>query len=446
MKLKKPTVTENQTELEIYVASLLHDQSVENTSVKDFSTVTKLADEKFHLKEIITEYTSEPSVSNKIEEDDKSISQKSTTVSDVIPLNNNFTNTEKRDDSEEELDESPRKKIKPQPLENDVLERNNKANIENKKSAESASEKIPESKTAIEQNNSLQEIEEKNSIERAQAKEERIASEEKLAKETIQLNASLKESAAQENKASDRETEHHQKVNQEVAEYKEKDFQEKTTDPRLQGVEKLLSKIALANVVAPVISKKEGTSTNDKTQIKNKGQTQAQQSSDVSLENAQSSFAHRENKSLKSILGNVFQTLVFEVNRLPLAVPLVKLGGIVNISKLDVTPLVGTPDWFMGLVPNERGNLMVVDTQKFLMPEQKAQPDREYQYLIILDDSQWALACHGVGDAKNLTPDDIRWSARSSKRPWFAGMVVEYMSALVEVDELINMLAENITD
>ena len=92
------------------------------------------------------------------------------------------------------------------------------------------------------------------------------------------------------------------------------------------------------------------------------------------------------------------------------------------------------------------GNLMVIDTQQYLRPEQvnQAQEKVSYEYLIILDNSNWALACHSVGDAKNLTSDDIRWSEKSSRRPWFAGMVVDYMSALIEVDELINMLAERI--
>jgi chemotaxis signal transduction protein len=108
--------------------------------------------------------------------------------------------------------------------------------------------------------------------------------------------------------------------------------------------------------------------------------------------------------------------------------------------------MVGTPDWFMGLVPNDRGSLMVIDTQKYLMPEQAANPEQEYQYIILLDDSNWALACHSVGDAKNLTHSDVRWAEKSSRRPWFAGMVVDYMSALIEVDARINMLVESVSE
>jgi purine-binding chemotaxis protein CheW len=242
------------------------------------------------------------------------------------------------------------------------------------------------------------------------------------------------------------EREHRMQVEREAASYEKREFKlEPEPDTRLKGVEKLLSKIAHVDLSAqPATQVADNRSTAPTTtKVSSKQATDVEQGK---LEVVKNSFEHRDSGPLKHSLGSVFQTLVFEVNQLPLAVPLVKLGGIVNISEVEVTPLVGTPEWFVGLVPNERGNLMVVDTQRFLMPEKENTSDKNYDYLIVLDDTQWALACHSVGDAKNLTPDDIRWSARSSKRPWFAGMVVEYMSALIEVDSLINMLAENVVE
>jgi len=231
-------------------------------------------------------------------------------------------------------------------------------------------------------------------------------------------------------------------------EFAEADDVEK--DPRLKNVEKLLAQIALAKI--PKTDQKTSPKAETKTQVVVADKKEEFHNTKDEVDNQQlittmeSSFEHRENTPLKEELGSVFQTLVFEVNQLPMAVPLVKLGGIIDLSGQEITPLVGTPDWFMGLVPNERGNLLVVDTQRFIMPERE-QPDQpDYKFLIVLDNSQWAIACHSVDDAKNLSPDDIRWSARTSQRPWFAGMVVEYMSALIEVDELINMLADNIVE
>ncbi|WP_196137348.1 chemotaxis protein CheW [Aliikangiella sp. G2MR2-5] len=218
-------------------------------------------------------------------------------------------------------------------------------------------------------------------------------------------------------------------------------------DERLAGVERLLARISAASQPAVNIPETELKSDSGS---KGKVHTVSDEVSktEISAKAAEATFQQRAPQKLKKILPNVFQTLIFKVGKMPLAVPLLKLGGIVKISGEDITPLVGTPDWFIGLVPNDRGNLMVVDTQRFLMPEQSSKPSSEmnYEYLILLDDSNWALACNSVGDAKNLTENDIRWSERSSRRPWFAGMVVDYMSALIEVDELINMLAETIVD
>ncbi|MET1254765.1 chemotaxis protein CheW [Aliikangiella maris] len=223
----------------------------------------------------------------------------------------------------------------------------------------------------------------------------------------------------------------------------------KEKDQRLANVEKLLSRISLATMPAPKINNTTQSLHEAKvdTQENTQSATKVQSTPQVQAEAEKATFIQRQVQRNKEILPDIFQTLIFQVAKLPLAVPLLKLGGITKITQQDITPLVGTPDWFLGLVPNERGNLMVVDTQKYLMPEQSSVvADDTYQYLIILDDSNWALACHSVGDAKNLTQDDIRWSEKSSKRPWFAGMVVEFMSALLEVDELINMLADNIVD
>ncbi|MCO7226090.1 chemotaxis protein CheW [Pleionea sp. CnH1-48] len=151
---------------------------------------------------------------------------------------------------------------------------------------------------------------------------------------------------------------------------------------------------------------------------------------------------HRIVQLSRNILGDRFQTLVFEVGKLPLAVPLQKLGGIHAYSDEDITPLFGSPDWFMGLIPSEQGNIMLVDTARLIMPEKYAQIEDQlnYDYAILLDDTRWALACTQVRDAKTLTHDDIRWAQKGTQKEWFAGMVVQFMCALLEVDSLINLL------
>lgn len=163
---------------------------------------------------------------------------------------------------------------------------------------------------------------------------------------------------------------------------------------------------------------------------------------DISLQEVFSDLSSREEVRLKQLLGDEFQTLIFDVGKLPLAVPLVKLGGIHAYSEEDITPLFGTPDWFKGLIPAEQGNIMLVDTARFVMPEKYEQikDQLDYKYAILLDDTRWALACTNVREAKSMSLDDVRWSEKGTKKAWFAGMVVQYMCALLEVDSLINLL------
>jgi len=457
MKLNKPKVTNTQTELENYVANLLEDSpnSTEQQVKEGKDSVTNLHDDEQRLADTANNVLSEniSTISQeKISVKEKTSVSENNVVEDVKPTKESMK-------VKENMEVKERNKIKESlgdviPLSNRVKKPKlvkgativKSVNLEEQVSKKKQPKTPPEKQTNFIKTgkSNLKDVD--SQIENQSTK--------RTNKNLSYVNKPFIEPA---------EKRHQDKVKEEVEAYSKLNYKEpEQNDARLKNVEKLLAKIALAKVVVPIpktetkISTKPATKAEVVNEIPVDTPSQAPstggkktsiaESEAISLESAKPSFAHRETSPLREHLGNVFQTLVFDVNKLPLAVPLVKLGGIVNVSQLEITPLVGTPDWFMGLVPNERGNLMVVDTQKFLMPERAESEDKEYQYLIILDDSQWALACHSVGDAKNLSPDDVRWSSGSSKRPWFAGMVVEYMSALIEVDELINMLADNVVD
>lgn len=136
-----------------------------------------------------------------------------------------------------------------------------------------------------------------------------------------------------------------------------------------------------------------------------------------------------------------FQALFFEVAGLTLAVPLTELGGIHQIDK--VGPLFGKPDWFKGVMLHREEKLSVVDTAKWVMPEkydEKLAESLNYQYLIMLDESNWGLACESLVTTASLQPDEVKWREAHGKRPWLAGMVKKKMCALVNVAELITLL------
>lgn len=423
MKLNKPPVTEEQTALEEYVDFLL----------TDLSNVTPIHTKRVNKKQEQT------SISK-----NKSESAESTSPPMIVAVDN----SQKQEVTEVEPVESDNQITKSQ-----VKNKQSLASIEEDVAGFITKELVPE-KNELQLNTNEHHEFIPESEEDELKKWDAVLTKEKemeiLAKEQHDKEELIKkERLRNKNEHEQLTREPHKKIvtsaKAEVNTQHERPpifdegLPEKEPDERLLKVEKLLARISLAT---KPLAKKEPIVTPEL-----KVEPEIQVENEISEETAQATFLQREITKTKDMLPEVFQTLIFNVEKLPLAVPLLKLGGIVPMSEeMDITPLVGTPDWFLGLMPHDKGNLMVVDTQKYLMPEQAKKESKEYQYLILLDNSNWALACHDVGDAKNLTQDDIRWSEKSSKRPWFGGMVVDYMSALIEVDELINMLAGNISE
>lgn len=138
-----------------------------------------------------------------------------------------------------------------------------------------------------------------------------------------------------------------------------------------------------------------------------------------------------------------FQTLIFEVAGLSLALPLTELGGIHQLT--EVTPIFGKPNWFKGVMLHRDEKMNVVDTAMWVMPDkcnEKLADSAKNQYLIMLDDSGWGLACERIIDTITLQPDDVKWRKFDGKRIWLSGMVKKKMCALVNVKQLIRLLQQ----
>lgn len=138
-----------------------------------------------------------------------------------------------------------------------------------------------------------------------------------------------------------------------------------------------------------------------------------------------------------------FQALFFDVAGLTVAVPLTELGGIHNMGKLNT--LVGKPDWYMGVMVHREQQLNVVNTAKWVMPEKydnQLENDIEYQYIIMLDNSSWGLACEKLINTVTLEQEDVKWRESSGRRPWLAGLIKERMCALLDVSALIKLLEQ----
>lgn len=136
-----------------------------------------------------------------------------------------------------------------------------------------------------------------------------------------------------------------------------------------------------------------------------------------------------------------FEALLFDVGGLTLAVPLILLGTIHPLDK-EITPLFGQPDWFLGIMATPAGNLKVLDTARWVMPERYTPALQEgLRFVISVEGHEWGLAVHGVSQSVKLSPQQIKWRSQQGKRPWLAGTVIEHMCALVDVSALAGLIA-----
>ncbi|MGV8919902.1 MAG: CheW domain-containing protein [Pseudomonas sp.] len=136
-----------------------------------------------------------------------------------------------------------------------------------------------------------------------------------------------------------------------------------------------------------------------------------------------------------------FECLLFDVAGLTLAVPLVCLGSIYSLAGQELTPLFGQPDWFLGILPSQSGNLKVLDTARWVMPDRYRDDFRQgLQYVISVQGYEWALAVHQVSRSLRLDPNEIKWRSQRGQRPWLAGTVIEHMCALLDVSELAELI------
>ncbi|TPG78718.1 CheW domain-containing protein [Pseudomonas mandelii] len=137
-----------------------------------------------------------------------------------------------------------------------------------------------------------------------------------------------------------------------------------------------------------------------------------------------------------------FECLLFDVAGLTLAVPLVCLGSIYSLAGHELTPLFGQPEWFLGILPSQAGNLKVLDTARWVMPDRYRDDFRQgLQYVISVQGYEWGLAVHQVSRSLRLDPNEIKWRSHRGQRPWLVGTVIEHMCALLDVSALAELIA-----
>lgn len=143
---------------------------------------------------------------------------------------------------------------------------------------------------------------------------------------------------------------------------------------------------------------------------------------------------------------SAFQTLLFHVSDVMLAIPLKALGGILKWNG-RINELPGLPEWVLGVLLDRERKILVVDTARILMPERLTAETPTLGssggYVLLIEDSHWGLAVDGLASTVKLESNQVRWRMRADNRSWLAGVIVDQLSILLDVEGLFAVLVSN---
>lgn len=159
-----------------------------------------------------------------------------------------------------------------------------------------------------------------------------------------------------------------------------------------------------------------------------------------SVETAALSSAIESARPYPEWVSSHFQCLLFRVAGLTLAIPLVKLNGVLPWDAAQVTPMPGRQPWFLGLRSHLGQQVRLIDVAKVILPQAQSQAASEFGKVILIGSGRWGLVCDDIAEVVELVPAAVKWRVRSGARPWLAGTVIERMCALIDADAFAAML------
>ena len=135
-----------------------------------------------------------------------------------------------------------------------------------------------------------------------------------------------------------------------------------------------------------------------------------------------------------------FQALFFKVEHLILATPLTALSRTIKVDRKP-SKIPGQPSWFIGLLDDQDSRIGVLDTEQLIFGKIRgSQRDLEanpFKSILITHDKRWGLACDEILSIGKLKPDKVRWRTNRQKKPWLIGTVIEELTAIIDLQELV---------
>ena len=137
---------------------------------------------------------------------------------------------------------------------------------------------------------------------------------------------------------------------------------------------------------------------------------------------------------------NEFQALFFRVDQLILATPLVELSRTIKMERKP-GKIPGQPSWFLGLLDEHDCRIGVLDTGQLIFGKSRGGlrnlEENPFRRILITQDKKWGLACDEILSIGKLKPEKVRWRTIRQKKPWLIGTVIEELTAIVDVTQLV---------
>lgn len=135
-----------------------------------------------------------------------------------------------------------------------------------------------------------------------------------------------------------------------------------------------------------------------------------------------------------------FQALFFKVDQLILATPLIELSRTIKIDRKP-TKIPGQPSWFLGLLDDHESRIGVLDTRQLIFGKSKGKhsdwDETGFERILITQDKKWGLVCDEILSIGKVKPDGVRWRTARQKKPWLIGTVIDELTAIVDVKQLV---------
>jgi purine-binding chemotaxis protein CheW len=135
-----------------------------------------------------------------------------------------------------------------------------------------------------------------------------------------------------------------------------------------------------------------------------------------------------------------FQALFFKLDNLILATPLTALLRTIKIEAKP-TNIPGQPSWFMGLLDTNEQAVGILDTGQLIfgktIGQQRDQDKQPFKSILITHDGKWGLVCDEILSIGKLEPEKVRWRTLRKKRPWLVGTVIEELTAVIDINQLV---------